>query len=80
MLVGLELRGDTGDAFVDDCDGFHPRFEYLGGVARVEVARMRLPGCIPALCFFEFSFEVGKPFFEVFFAHDLRLHGERGCA
>jgi hypothetical protein len=80
VLVGLELGVDAGDALVDDCDGFHPGFEYLGGVTRVEIAWMGFSGCISALRLFEFSFEVGEPFFQVFFAHALRLHGECECS
>jgi hypothetical protein len=79
LLISFELSIDAGDAFLEECNRFHPGFEYLGRVARVEVARMGFLCGVSALRLFEFSFEVGQSLFEVFFAHALRLHGEVEC-
>ena len=59
LRIRFELSVDAGDPFVEDCDRFHPGLEGLGGVACVEVARMRLSRGVSALRLFEFLFEVG---------------------
>ena len=79
-LAALELILNAGDTFVEHCDGFGPGLEDIGGVACVEASGMGLLCSISPLRLLESLLEVGKPLFEVFCAHALRLsHLSRGC-